>query len=210
MVKTLAPLLVLGLLGACSTFMLPGSGSRSPAATMSSRPDGMPVPPVPHSLGIYLESMQTLVEGDPVAQAEMLQLVEQSAERAPTTTNRLRLALARAVPGHPGTNLPGAQIELGALLATSDSLLPEERALATVYLKSVEQRLVLEAETRQLRETGARLNAEEQAALTRELQAAQADNARLRRELEEAVRKLEAITSIERSIRDRENGTNQP
>jgi hypothetical protein len=206
MLRRYASALALCLLTACSSLQWPAIRPQSPdpAGTTATEPA------IPASLGVYLDTMQTLSQGDAVAQAEMLRFVEQSAERAPTTTNRLRLALAHAVPGHPGSDAVQAQQELSELLAFADALLPEERALAGVNLKNVEQRLILEEEARQLREASARASAREQAETLQRLDAALAENRRLQLELQDALQKLEAITSIERSIRERDNGTNSP
>ena len=161
-------------------------------------------------LAVYLETMQALVQGDPVAQAEVFRGVELAAELAPTTTNRLKLALALASPGHPSSDALAAQRLLGALLAAQDALLPEERILATIHLKEVEQRLILDAESRRLQQDASAEASRQDEENTRRLQAIQLENQRLRAELEDAQEKLDAITTIERSIRERENGTDSP
>lgn len=162
------------------------------------------------SLGVYLETMQALIEGDTVEQAEVFENAVESAELAPTTTNRLRLALALATPGHAGSNPLEAQRQLAALLAAGDTLLPEERILATIHLQEVEERLILDSAATQQRQRSAaeveRLSADS----TERLEAAQAENRRLRGELAEAQEKLEAITSIERSIRERDGAAGVP
>jgi hypothetical protein len=162
------------------------------------------------SLGVYLETMQALIDGDPVLQAEVFENAAMAAEVAPTTTNRLRLALGLATPGHPAADAPAAQRLLADLLAAGDTLLPEERILATIHLQEVEERLILDTAARQESE----LNAAELARLTTDtaerLEAAQLENQRLRDELTDAQQKLDAITSIERSIRDRDGATSLP
>ena len=76
---------------------------------------------------------------------------------------------------------------------------PAETALATIHLNSVEQQIVNGAETRRLRQANAQRSA-----------TVESENKQLRRSLEEAERKLEAITSIERSIREQsDNGEMQ-
>jgi len=162
------------------------------------------------SLGIYLETMQALIEGDAVLQAEVMDAAAEAAALSPTTTNRLRLALALATPGHPGTDGLRAQRELAALLAASDTLLPEERILATIHLQEVEERLILDTAARQQRERSESEAAEIAADSAEQLRAAQEDNRRLRDQLAEAQEKLEAITSIERSIRERDGPASVP
>lgn len=158
------------------------------------------------SLALYLATMRDLVDGDPVIQADAFRNAEEIAERTPTTTARLNLALALATPGHPSSNPAEAQRMLNELLAAGDSLLPEERVLATVHLKEVEQRLILDAEAQRLQRAAAAATAARNDQNAQRLQAAQEENRRLRLELDEARAKLDAITNIERSIRERENG----
>ncbi|MDH3420716.1 MAG: hypothetical protein OEM78_14690 [Gammaproteobacteria bacterium] len=160
------------------------------------------------SLGIYLETMQALVEGDAVLQAEVFDSAAEAAALAPTTTNRLRFALALATPGHAGADPLQAQRRLAELLAAGDTLLPEERILATIHLQEVEERLILDTAARQQSQTSAAEIARLDADRTERLAAAQAENQRLRDELADAQEKLEAITSIERSIRERDGATN--
>ena len=162
------------------------------------------------AIELYLDSMRKLAEGDPVEQSELFRDIREAAERTPTTTNRLRLALAYAVPGHPGSDPAAAQHELAELLAVANTLLPAERALATVHLKDVEQRLILDAEAQQLRQEAEAARTRQDTDTTRRLEAALAENRRLRAELEDALQKLDAITNIERSIRERGNGANTP
>lgn len=162
------------------------------------------------SLGVYLETMQALVEGDAVLQAEVFDSASEAAAIAPTTTNRLRFALALATPGHTGADPLEAQRRLAELLAAGDTLLPEERILATIHLQEVEERLILDTAARQQQQSSAAEIARLGADSTERLEAVQAENRRLRDELADAQEKLEAITSIERSIRERDGATNVP
>jgi len=160
------------------------------------------------SLIEYLDVMSRLVEGDLLTQTETFREVAETAAASPTTENRVKLALAVATPGHPNEDLAEAQQRLSSLLAAGPALLPAERMLVAIHLKEVEQRLILDAESRRLREEA---EAERQARNdenARRLEEALAENARLTRELQEAQQKLDAITNIERSIRERENGAN--
>jgi hypothetical protein len=159
-------------------------------------------------LGLYLEMMRELVEGDPVTQAQTFRSVAPSADAAPTTTNRLKLALALAIPGHPSADAAEAQRMLSQLLAAGAALLPEERMLVSIHLKEVEQRLILDSAAEQLRTEAAAALAAQDDENSRRLESALAENAQLRQQLEEAQQKLNAITNIERSIRERENGSN--
>jgi hypothetical protein len=158
-----------------------------------------------------LELMRALPAGDPARQAELFQSAKDAAALAPTTSNKLKFALALATPGHGGSDPVAAQRQLAELLATPETLLSVERLLAMVELQEVDQRLILQEENKQLREEAPRESREKLLALNRRLTAESDDNARLRKALDEAQAKLEAVTHIERSINDRgTNGSHTP
>jgi hypothetical protein len=159
-----------------------------------------------------LQMMSSLPQGDPARQAELFQSAKDAAELTPTTSNKLRFALALATPGHSGSDPVAAQRQLAELLARPETLLPVERLLALVELKEVEQRLILQAENNRLRDDAQRDDSRDKLlALNRRLAAESDENARLRKALDEARAKLEAVTHIERSINDRKpNGSHPP
>ena len=96
-----------------------------------------------------------------------------------------------------------AQRQLAELLARPETMLPVERLLATVELKEVEQRLILQAENQRLRDEAPPDDREKlQADQPSTFGGRSDENARLRKALDEARAKLEAITHIERSITD--------
>jgi hypothetical protein len=181
----------------------PSSAAAAPAAattrSSSSERDGV---------AIYLQTLRDLIEGDAVVQADAFRRAEEAASTAPTTTNRLNLALALATPGHPSSNALEAQKQLTQLLASGDALLPQERTLALIHLKEVEQRLILDAEAQRLQRAAQAATATQRSDATQRLQAALEENRLLRAQLDEARAKLDQITNIERSIRERENGAN--
>jgi hypothetical protein len=159
------------------------------------------------SLAVYLDTLRDLIEGDTVVQADVFRDVVAAADSAPTTTNRLRLAMAMATPAHPNTDAATAQRLLSELLAAADTLLPEERVLALIHLRDVEQRLILDAEAARLQSAAAAAAATPRNdGSAARLATALEENRELRLELDEANSKLEAITNIERSIRERDNG----
>ena len=187
------------LLSACSG--LPGQKSVAPPPRQEAPPADVA------AIAPLLELMSTLPQGDPAHQAEQFQSVKDAADLSPTTSNRLRYALALATPGHGGSNAVAAQRQLSELLARPETLLPVERLLATVALKEVEQTLILRAENKRMRDEAARDDHERQLqAVNRHLAAESDENARLRKALDEARAKLEAITHVERSINDRGTG----
>jgi hypothetical protein len=154
-----------------------------------------------------LDMMRALPAGDPARQAELFQSTKDAAALAPTTSNKLKFALALATPGHGGSDPVAAQRQLAELLATPETLLPVERLLAMVELQEVDQRLILQEENKQLREEAPRELREKLLAINRRLTAESDESARLRKALDEAQAKLDAVTHIERSINDR--GTNR-
>ena len=159
-----------------------------------------------------LQMMSSLPQGDPARQAELFQSAKDAAELTPTTSNKLRFALALSTPGHSGSDPVAAQRQLSELLARPETLLPVERLLALVELKEVEQRLILQAENSRLRDDAQHDDSRDKLlALNRRLAAESDENARLRKALDEARAKLEAVTHIERSINDRKpNGSHTP
>jgi len=191
--------LVFGALGGCALTGGAGSDAKNPPPP---QPEGQPR--MCGTVEPLLEMMTTLPQGDPARQAEVFQSAKDAASLSPTTTNRLRYALALAVPGHSGTDPVAAQRQLAELLARPETLLPDERLLAMVELQDVDQRLVLQAENRRLRDDAAHDQRDKalQSAKAR-LSAEQDENARLRKALDEAHSKLEAVTHLERSINDR-------
>jgi hypothetical protein len=201
-------LLAVLLLGGCSAVsgLFGGDSATTATANAPAGTGGRAAPG--DTLAPYLRTMRDLVGGDPVAQSDAFRAAAAAAAAEPTTSNRLNLALALATPGHPSSNPVEAQKELRALLAAGDDLLPEERTLATVHLKEVEQRLILEAEAQRLQRAIEASTAQRGDQSSRRLQAALEENRQLRAELDEARAKLDAITNIERSIREREHGSN--
>ena len=83
---------------------------------------------------------------------------------------------------------------------------PAVRIGITIDLTGVvaEQQIIANFETERLRASTSRAAQSQQQATAQRLAAAEAENRRLLRELQDAEQKLEAITSIERSIREQE------
>lgn len=156
-------------------------------------------------LSVYLQLMADLVEGDQVTQAEVFQTVSADAAAAPNTTNRLKLALALAIPGHAGSNAEHAQRELRELLAASEVLLPQERVLAAIQLVQIEQRLLLDLEARRIQTAAAESIQQQNSDTELRIRRLEDENRALRAELEQTQDILEEITNIERSIRERES-----
>ena len=149
----------------------------------------------------YLAELSELSSNDPALQAEIFADSQAGAQLTPNPSTKLRYALVLATPGHPESDPQQAQSILRELLAQPALMTPSEIALATIYLKSTEELILLSSETRRLRASSDRAQRTEAAAVNQRLATVEAENRRLRRELEDAEDKLDAITSIERSIR---------
>jgi hypothetical protein len=154
----------------------------------------------------YLQVLQNLLQGQPAQQAEIVAGAQRDYDAAPTPSRELKLALILGTTGHPATDLPRAQKQLREVLANPEMLLPGERALAFLKLSQIDDHLTLETENRRLQSEVMRLDHERVTNANHRLQAELDENARLRKELDEARAKLQAIFNIERSLNERKPG----
>jgi len=152
----------------------------------------------------YLNELYKLAAGDPATQAEIFADAQSGAQLTPGPQTNLRLALVLATPGHPESDPEQAQSMLREILAQTELMTQSEIALATIHLKAVEQLAVTTSESRRLRASTSRAAQTQAEATNQRITTVEAENRRLRRELEEAEDKLDAITSIERSIREQD------
>jgi len=198
-IRGVAAVALVLLLGGCAAL----SGQHAPA----------PAPPVnPQATGAsilsgYLDMLQKLISGQPAEQAEIVANAQHDFDLAPTPSHQLKLALILGTPGHPATDRARAQGLLRELMASPEMLLPPERALASLELSQIDDHLTLEAENRRLQQEAVRADHERIANANHRLQAEMDENARLRKELDEARAKLSAIANIERSLNERKSGT---
>ena len=151
----------------------------------------------------YLATLYRLGRGGAAEQAEILQVAHADFLADPSTRHRLRYAFVLAVPGHAATDADGARTLLGEALATPQMLLPSERALAELMVRELDARLALSQENAALRSASGTTDRERIAGLNRRLQQETAEKERLRRELEEAQAKLEAIAALEGGAAER-------
>lgn len=197
----LVAFLVLVFLSGCATDLLVRKDSRPPvqapvidrAAASETLVTG------------YLENLRRLVQSAPAEQAEIAAAAQREYDMAPTPSHQLRLALVLATPNHPATDLARAQRLLRELMAAPAALLPAERALAFLEQQKVDVQLALEAENKRLQTTVVRTDKDRNAAANKRLQAEVEENARLRKELDEAQAKLDAISDIEKSLSERKS-----
>ncbi len=191
--------IVVALLGGCAqTKEWMSSMRRSMSSSNDSTILGAP------DAEYYLDDLYKLTTGDPATQAEIFADAESGFQLTPGLQTNLRFALVLATAGHPGTNPERAQTILQELLTQTPLLTPAELSLATINLKSVEQQITLTSEAHRLRASNSQAARTESASTNQRLDNSEAENRRLRQELEDAEAKLEAISSIERSIRAQE------
>ncbi len=151
----------------------------------------------------HLEVLQRLLASRPAEQAEIVATARHDFDEAATPSRQLRYALILATPGHASSDTAEAQRLLRELTATPESLVPAERALARLELAQLERQSLLAAENRRLQAAVDRAERERNATASRRLQAELEENARLRKALEDAQKKLDAIANIERTITER-------
>lgn len=145
----------------------------------------------------YLATLERMGRGGTAEQAEILESTRTAYLSDPSTRKRLNYAFVLAVPGHTASDPAGARALIGEALATPETMLPSERALAELMVRDLDARLALTRENETLR-NGNHSNEQDRIAdLNRRLQAESAEKDRLRRELERAEAKLEAIATLE-------------
>jgi hypothetical protein len=152
------------------------------------------------------QTMQRLSQAPAAEQAELLASARMAYERSPQGGAQLRYALLLATPGHPGRDAPRAQVLLRQLVAQPETLAPIERAVAMVQLAQLDRELGLKADNDRLQADAQRGDHERAvAAAQRRLQLEIDENSKLRKQLDDAQAKLDAVANIERNLTDRKN-----
>lgn len=155
-------------------------------------------------IDVYVRELGQMATNDPAAHAEIYADAASAAQLTPGPSTNLRLGMVLAIPGHAESNPQLAQSLLRDAITQELLLTPSELSLAHILLNNVERQIVVNSEARQMRASTSRATQTQEQALGQRLARVEAENRQLRRDLEDAERKLEAITSIERSIRDQE------
>jgi hypothetical protein len=145
----------------------------------------------------YLVTLDRLGRGGSAEQAEIIDATRSAYLADPSTQKRLDYAFVLAVPGHAASDAVGARALIGEALATPETMLPSERALAELVVRDLDARLALVRENEALRNGDNSTDQSRIADLNRRLQQEAAEKERLRRELERAEAKLEAIATLE-------------
>ncbi|HEY1283923.1 MAG TPA: hypothetical protein VGE96_05530 [Steroidobacteraceae bacterium] len=210
--RNLARCALAGALPVLGVLLLGGCGAAADLLNRGAPRDAEPQPVVDRAaasssvITAYLETLQRLVAAPAAEQAEIVTGAQHDYELAPTPSHQLRYALILATPGHAGTDQLKAQRMLREIAASPAALLPAERALASLEMQKVDIQVSLAAENRRLQALTARNGSDKDrstAALNKRLQSELEENARLRKELEAAQAKLDAVADIERSLSER-------
>lgn len=193
-------LIAMLLLSGCAT--LPGPPARAPEPVPSSEAIQLA------QLTSYSTALYSMVAGSVTEQAETLAAARAGYDQARQGPAALRYGLLLAAPLHAARDPVMAQQLLREALARPELLTPLERLLGNVELERVNAELKLGTENeRLLAETRAERDRQRatpgNAALNRQLQTLTDQNAQLRRALDEARAKLDAIAEFERRQAER-------
>lgn len=180
------------LLGACASVSPPPPAAAPVTATT----------PAPRTVDLksYLDALASMAPGDPARQQATLDAALAAAQQDPSGANRLRHALALGSAGHASSNPIEAKRLIAELLAGDHGLRPPEVELASALLREFDARVEIYAELARQREDGDRRLQGAETAAGQRADALVAENARLRRALAAAERKLEAVAEMERSL----------
>jgi hypothetical protein len=191
----MAPLLL--ALGACAAL---GDGHAAGKPSQPIAPSVDRETSVAVLLASTIQTMQRLAQSGAAEQAEIMTSARQAYERAPLGSAQFRYGLLLAVPGPASRDPERAQLLLRELAAQPEMLQPAERALMQVELAHLDRELALSTENQRLQADQARADRDRQAVANRRLQAEIDENAKLRKKLDEAQAKLDAVEQIERSL----------
>jgi hypothetical protein len=168
--------------------------------------DGTPDPstvlatPKPADIAEYFDVLDRMAPGDPVRQSTELAATLSHAQQDPTSSNRLKYAIALGAAGHAQSNPVEARRLINELLAGQNDLTPREVTLANAFQREYDARVALYAElARQREETERQLKSIDSEG-DRRYNVLNAETQRLKKALAEAERKLEAVAEMERSL----------
>lgn len=158
-----------------------------------------PPEPARPDLTPYLAALESVNVRDPALGDAALAALRAEWEASPSTTAMLRYALALGAAARTGSDPVEARRLLDEVLAVSG---PDEdtRRFAAALRNEFDARITLGAELATEREHTERRCSADANGMERRIEALSAENLRLRRELEQAQDKLNAIEDIERSL----------
>jgi plasmid stability protein len=156
--------------------------------------------PKPPGTASYFEVLDLMAPGDAVRQSTELASTLAQAQQDPTSSNRLRYAIALGAAGHVSSNPVEARRLITELLAGQNDLTPQELSLANAFLREFDARVALYADLARLREESESQMKSIDADDDRRYSALNAETQRLKKALAEAERKLEAVAEMERAL----------
>ena len=156
--------------------------------------------PQPAGVASYFEVLDLMAPGDAVRQSTVLASTLTEAQQNPTSSNRLRHAIALGAAGHSSSNPVEARRLITELLAGEHDLTSQEVSLANAFLREFDARVALYAELARQREESERQLKSIGADDDRRYGMLHAETQRLKKALAEAERKLEAVAEMERSL----------
>ena len=156
--------------------------------------------PKPAGAAYYFEVLDLMAPGDAVRQSTELASTLTQAQQNPTSSNRLRHAIALGAAGHVSSNPVEARRLITDLLAGQNDLAPQELSLANAFLREFDARVALYADLARQREESERQLKSNDADGDRRYSALNAETQRLKKALAEAERKLEAVAEMERTL----------
>lgn len=151
-------------------------------------------------MAIYLATVEEIASTSPTPSSVSLDALRSQAESAPTASNRLNYSLALGSAGHAGSDPAGAARLVSELLNSTHDLKPAEISLAKAFLREFEARAALRASMDRDRLEFAQQLKASSASDDRKVAVLTTENARLKKALAEAERKLSAVAEIERSL----------
>ena len=156
--------------------------------------------PKPAAITSYFDVLDLMAPGDAVRQSDALASTLTQAQQNPTSSNRLRYALALGAAGHSSSNPVEARRLITELLAGAKDLTSQEVSLANAFLREYDARVALYADLARQREESERQMQSIEMDGDRRYSALNAETQRLRKALAEAERKLEAVAEMERAL----------
>jgi len=191
-VRNAAGAVLLNLLSAC-TAISPGGTATAPSTAAASTPASADLSP-------YLDTLSRMAPGDAARQQSEVAATLAAAQQSRSWSNTLRYAIALGSPGHAGSNPVEARRLIVEVLAGPNDLKPQELVLANAYLRELDARIALYADLARQREESEQKLRSLDATADRRADSLAAENARLKKALAEAERKLRAVEEMERAL----------
>jgi hypothetical protein len=196
-----------GLRAVCILVMTTTAGCTGFPPVEPTHPTGQPsgvASPTTVEISTYLDIFDRLAPGDVGRQTAELAALQAIAQQNPTSTNRLKYALAIGAAGRSDSNPIEAKRLISELLAEQHDLQPKEVSFANAFLREYDGRVALYADiARQREESDRRLRAVD-AEGDRRVAALNAETQRLKKALADAERKLEAVAEMEKALTPQE------